>query len=229
MSDKFREAAARLGSAFGYEFSDCEAVRRALTHRSASHRNNERLEFLGDSVLGLAVADVLCARHPTANVGDLTRSRASLVRKEALAAAARDAGIGEYLVLGAGERRTGGHERDSILADAVEALLGAMYLEGGYSAVRAAVELIFRDRLEQTTPADTAKDPKSTLQELLQARGLPLPRYRVLESDGSAHRPSFLVECDCGLAEPARGEGSSRRRAEQRAAERALSELVDGG
>ena len=229
VSDALREAAARLGSALGYEFSDSEAVRRALTHRSASGSNNERLEFLGDSVLGLAVADLLFARYPTATVGDLTRARASLVCREALAAVAREAGVGKYLVLGAGEQRNGGRNRDSILADAIEALLGTMYLEGGYAAVRRTVERIFAERLERATPAGTAKDPKTRLQELLQAQGFELPRYRVVESDGTAHRPMFLVECDTGIAGPTRGEGTSRRQAEQRAAERALAEIGDGG
>ena len=225
----FREAAAALGSALGHEFSDPEAVRRALTHRSASGANNERLEFLGDSVLGLAVADLLFARYPEAVVGDLTRARASVVRREALAAAAREAGVGEYLVLGAGTRRSGGRDRDSILADAFEALLGTMYLEGGYPAVRGAVERIFAERLDRAASVGTAKDPKTRLQELLQARGLGLPRYRVVASDGSAHRPTFLVECEAGITGPTRGEGSSRRQAEQRAAERALAEIGDGG
>ncbi len=228
VNDPFREAAASLGSALGYEFSDPEALRRALTHRSASGGdNNERLEFLGDSVLGLAVADLLFARYPSATVGDLTRSRSSLVRREALAAAAREARVGEHLVLGAGAQRSGGRDRDSILADAFEALLGTMYLEGGYAAVRGAVERIFAGRLEPATPAGTAKDPKTRLQELLQTRGFALPRYRVVASEGSAHRPTFLVECDAGLTGPTRGEGSSRRQAEQRAAEQALAEIGD--
>ena len=229
MNDTFREAAAKLGSAFGYVFSDPEAVRRALTHRSVSRTNNERLEFLGDSVLDFAVADLLFSRHPAATVGDLTRARASLVCREALAAAAREAGVGKYLVLGAGELRSGGRHRDSILADAFEALLGSIYLEGGYRAARDAVECIFAERLEQTTPAVTEKDPKTKLQELLQARGFDLPRYRVVVSDGSAHRPRFLVECDAGVAGSARGEGSSRRQAEQRAAERTLGMIDDDG
>ena len=208
-------------------------MRRALTHRSASRDNNERLEFLGDSVLGLAAADLLFARYPDASVGALTRARASLVRNEALAAAAREAGVGEFLVLGAGEQRNGGRDRDSILADAVEALMGVIYLEGGYAAVRRAVERIFARRIEGMDAPGSGvgahKDPKTRLQELLQARGLDLPRYRVLHSVGAAHRPHFLVECDIASAGagPARGEGPSRRQAEQRAAEQALAELGD--
>ena len=147
------------------------------------------------------------------------------MRREALASAAREAGVGAYLVLGAGEQRNGGRDRDSILADAVEALFGAIYLDGGYEAVRGAVERVFAERLDGAPPGATAKDPKTQLQELLQARGLDLPRYRVVASDGSAHRPTFLVECDSGIGDPTRGEGSSRRQAEQRAAERALAEI----
>ena len=143
-------------------------IRRRCGGRSpiagASNINNERLEFLGDSVLGLAVADLLFVRYPAASVGDLTRTRAALVRKETLAAAAREAGVGEYLVLGTGEQRNGGRNRDSILADAIEALLGAMYVDGGYAAVRRAVECILADRIEQATPDGTAKDPKTRLQ-----------------------------------------------------------------
>lgn len=227
MDDTFREAAAKLGSALGYAFSDPEAVRRALTHRSAPGANNERLEFLGDSVLNLGVADLLFSRYPDATEGELTRARASLVRRESLAAIAREAGVGACLVLGAGEQRSGGRDRDSILANAVEALFGAMYLDGGYEAVRRAVERVFAERLARAAPGAgaTAKDPKTRLQELLQARGLDLPRYQVVASDGSAHRPTFVVECDAGVGGPARGEGSSRRQAEQRAAERALAEI----
>ena len=228
-SDRLREAAADLGSALGYEFSDPEALRQALTHRSAPGANNERLEFLGDSVLGLAVADLLFIRYPRATVGDLTRARASLVRRETLAAAAREAGVGKYLMLGAGAERIGGRDRDSILADTFEALLGTTYLEGGYPAVRDAVERIFAGPLDRATPAGTTKDAKTRLQELLQGRGLGLPRYRVVASDGSPHRPTFLVECEAGPAGPVRGEGASRRQAEQRAAERALAEIGDGG
>ena len=223
-----RPAVEGPGSVFGYEFTDPGALHRALTHRSASRANNERLEFLGDSVLGLAVADLLYVRYPTASVGEMTRTRAMLVRKESLATAAREARIGEHLVLGAGEERSGGRDRDSILADAVEALLGAMYLDGGYTAVRGAVERIFARRLEQATPGKVVKDPKTRLQELLQARGLSLPRYRIVEADGTAHRPTFVVECAFGLGPPTLGEGTSRRQAEQRAAESALAEIADG-
>lgn len=222
-------AAAEPCAVLGYVFRDPAALRQALTHRSASSVNNDRLEFLGDSVLGLAVADLLYALRPGASVGELTRLRAALVRKDTLAAAARDASIGERLVLGTGEKRSGGRNRDSILADAMEAVLGAIYLDGGYSAVRRTVERMFAERLEQAGTGIATKDPKTRLQELLQAQGLPLPRYRIVESDGFAHRPIFVVECRFGIGGPSRGEGPSRRQAEQSAAEHALAEIGDGG
>ena len=226
-----RTAAADLGSALGYEFADAEAVRRALTHRSAARANNERLEFLGDSALELAVAELLFVRHPAASEGDLTRTRAVLVSNETLAAAARAIGVGPHLVLGAGERRNGGRDRDTILAGAFEALLGAMYLEAGHEAVRRAVERVLGGRLDGADPDRTAKDAKTRLQELLQARGIDLPRYRIVKVDGAAHRPRFLVECrlDAAGVGATHGEGPSRRRAEQRAAERALAEIRDDG
>ena len=226
-----RTAAADLGSALGYEFADAEAVRRALTHRSAARIHNERLEFLGDSALELAVAELLFIRHPAASEGDLTRARAVLVSNETLAAAARAIGVGAHLVLGAGERRNGGRDRDTILAGAFEALLGVMYLEAGHEAVRRAVERVLGNRLDRADPDRTAKDAKTRLQELLQARGLDLPRYRIVKVDGAAHRPRFLVECrlDAAGVSATHGEGPSRRRAEQRAAQRALAEIRDEG
>ena len=230
MRDTPRLAAAALGSAFGYEFADRKAVGRALTHRSAGQVSNERLEFLGDAVLGLAVAHLLFGRRPAASEGELTRARASLVSNDTLAAMAREAGVGDYLVLGAGERRAGGRDRDSILSGAFEALFAVMYLEAGYEAVRHAAERVFAGRLDRALADGPPKDPKTKLQELLQARGLDLPRYRIVATGGTDHRPRFRAECEFGAdGEKARGEGSSRRRAEQRAAERALAEIGDGG
>ena len=221
-------AVSALGAAFGHEFLDHEAFERALTHRSAGQDSNERLEFLGDAVLGLAIAELLYGRRSTAAEGELTRTRASLVSNEALAAAARETGLGDHLVLGAGERRSGGRDRDSILAGALEALFAVMYLEAGYEATRSAVERMFAGRLERAAAGGPPKDPKTKLQELLQARGLDLPRYRIVDRSGTAHRPRFRAVCEFGAGEGqvTRGEGSSRRHAEQRAAERALTELV---
>lgn len=226
-----RTAAADLGSALGHAFADAGAVQRALTHRSAARAHNERLEFLGDAALELAVAELLFVRYPAASEGGLTRARAALVSNETLAAAARAIGVGPYLVLGAGELRNGGRERDTILAGAFEALLGVMYLEAGHEAVRRAVERIFGPRLDHADPDRTAKDAKTRLQELLQARGLELPRYRIVKVSGKAHRPRFLVECrlDAAGVSATHGEGPSRRQAEQRAAERALAEMGNDG
>lgn len=231
MSESGRLAAAKLGSALGCDFADPEAVQRALTHRSASKANNERLEFLGDSALGLAVADLLFERYPAAPEGALTRARAALVCRETLARVAREAAVGDHLILGPGEARNGGRNRDSILAGALEALLGLTYLEGGLEAVRRAVERVFGPRLDHADPDRAAKDAKTRLQELLQARGLDLPRYRIVEASGKAHLPRFLVECrlDAAGMNATHGEGPSRRQAEQRAAERALAEIGDDG
>lgn len=221
-----------LGAALGYEFLDPDLARRAVTHRSASGTHNERLEFLGDAVLGFAVADLLFTRFPDASEGKLTRGRAMLVRGDTLAGVARQLGLGAFLVLGPGEERSGGRERDSILAGAFEALLGAMYVESGYETVRETVERLFAEPLEQVLRTGGARrDPKTRLQELLQARRLSLPRYRIVSEEGAAHRPHFVVECEFDIegASPARGEGASRREAEQRAAERALAEIGDDG
>lgn len=224
------EAAAALGPALGHEFADPGTLRQALTHRSAGGANNERLEFLGDSALDLAVAELAFRCGPAASEEELTRARAALVRRETLAEVAREIGLGAHLVLGAGESKSGGRERESILAGAFEALAGALYLEGGMEAVRAMAGRLFAGRLERVLRDGAAKDPKTRLQELLQARGLGLPRYRIVETGGAEHRPRFLVECELGAADPAetfRGEGASRRQAEQRAAARALREIGD--
>ena len=227
VSDAIRKAAVDLGSALGFEFSDFP-VGTPGPHPPQRVRHQQRTARVPRRLgVELAVADLLYNRYPAATEGDLTLARAALVRREALAAAARDAGVGEHLVLGAGARRSGDRNRDSILANAFEALLGAIYLEGGYAAVRGVVERTFAGRLEEVTRDATAKDPKTRLQELLQARGLGLPRYRIVASEGSAHRPTFLVECDAGIASPVQGEGASRRQAEQRAADRVLAEIGD--
>lgn len=230
MSGSSPDAARELGSAFGHEFADPDIVRLALTHRSAGSDNNERLEFLGDSALGLAIAELVYARDPEASEGDLTRARSALVCKEALAAAARDLEIGRHLVLGGGERKSGGKNRDSILANALEALFGALFIDGGYGAVLRVADRIFASPLERIMDGGAAKDPKTRLQELLQARGFAPPRYRIVEAIGAEHRPCFVVECALGVAghRVTRGKGASRRQAEQRAAERALEEIDSG-
>ncbi|WP_295446641.1 ribonuclease III [uncultured Thiodictyon sp.] len=216
----------RLARALGYPFARWELLHQALTHRSAGAVNNERLEFLGDALIGFAVAEALVGRFPQADEGTLSRMRASLVKRESLAQLARGLQLGDYLRLGTGELRTGGHTRDSILADALEAVLGAVYLDGGFARAQAVVTQLFRVPLEQLNDARASKDPKTRLQELLQARHRPIPDYEVLTVGGTQHAQSFTVSCV--LPDDrwcSRGEGSSRRRAEQAAAEAMLTQF----
>ncbi len=203
-----------------------QVLRLALTHRSAGRENNERLEFLGDAALGLIIAEALWQRFPIADEGELSRRRASLVNRDSLARMARDLRLGDYLHLGPGELRTGGHARDSILADALEAIIGAVYSDLGFEAARSMVLRLFAGRLEQHPSSAALKDPKTRLQEWLQARRRPVPEYTVTEVTGAAHDQHFKVLCrlsDDGVE--VLGEGSSRRRAEQAAAESLLQRL----
>ncbi|WP_006747884.1 ribonuclease III [Thioalkalivibrio paradoxus] len=202
------------------------ALEQALTHRSAGSRHNERMEFLGDAVLGLVIADALYERLPDAPEGDLTRLRAALVNRTALAELARAAGLEGALTLGQGERKSGGQRRESILADTLEALIGATYHAAGFEAARAFVLRLYAERLSDLPSAESLKDPKTRLQEWLQGRGEALPEYRVLEISGPDHRRQFVVEVwlpSQGWGQ--RGAGSGRRRAEQAAAEAALERL----
>jgi ribonuclease III len=217
----------RLARALGHPFGREDLLLQALTHRSAGAVNNERLEFLGDALLGFAVAEALVVRFPDADEGTLSRMRAALVKRESLAQLARGLNLGDYLRLGAGELRTGGHTRDSILADALEAVLGAVYLDSGFAQARAVVLELVRAPMEQQSESRTVKDPKTRLQELLQSRHRPIPEYEVLAIGGTQHEQSFTVRCalsDDGSA--SRGEGSSRRRAEQAAAQAMLDHLA---
>ena len=210
----------------GYRFKEASLLARALTHRSFGSDNNERLEFLGDSVLGMVVSTLLYRRFPEAEEGQLTRMRARLVRKESLDRIARRYQLGEALSLGPGALRSGGSNQASILADALEALIGAFYLDAGLAQTETMIESLLGEELSKIDPQDLAKDPKTTLQEHLQDKGLPLPRYRVKTVTGEAHQPRFQVECVLGNQDFCfQGEGSSRRSAEQDAARRALEEL----
>ncbi|MBS0003368.1 MAG: ribonuclease III [Thioalkalivibrio sp.] len=205
---------------------EAESLAQALTHRSAGARHNERLEFLGDAVLGLVIADALFERLPEAPEGDLTRLRAALVNRVALAELARAAGLEGALNLGQGERKTGGQRRESILADALEALIGASYRTAGYEAAREFVLGLYARRLDSLPSAESLKDPKTRLQEVLQGRGCALPEYRLLEVSGPDHRRRFAVEARLPSESwGERGTGSSRRAAEQVAAEAALARL----
>ncbi len=215
-----------LCRSIGYIFSDPKLIEQALTHRSAGGNNNERLEFLGDAILGFVIADVLFHRFPEATEGEMSRLRASLVKRDTLAAIAREYALGDYLILGSGELRSGGHARSSILADGLEAILGAIYLDSGYEATRAAILRLFSERLEKISLNDQKKDPKTRLQELMQARKLSLPVYEVTEVRGEPHNQVFQVICSVNeLNQEIKGSGSSRRKAEQDAASQLLSLL----
>ncbi len=216
----------QLTRRLGHRFRDPRLLEAALTHRSARGRHNERLEFLGDGVLDLVIADALYHRLPQADEGQLSRLRANLVNRDALAALARGLELGEALRLGSGELKSGGKRRDSILADAVEALIGAVYLDAGYEAARDFVMRLYGPLLEEVDLKQAEKDPKTRLQEYLQGRGLALPQYRVLEITGAAHEQHFRVACRVDALDlECEGEGSSRRRAEQAAAAEALQRL----
>jgi ribonuclease III len=215
-----------LTKRLGYVFRDAALLARALTHRSRSSRNYERLEFLGDSILSFVIADVLYDRFPQLSEGELTRLRATLVRRETLAALARELDLGDCLDLGGGELKSGGFDRDSILADGLEAVFGAVYKDGGIETVREVVLRLYQPILDSIDPSSILKDPKTRLQEFLQRKSLATPIYNVLEVSGEPHQQHFIVECRVpGMAEAVRGEGSSRRYAEQAAARRACELL----
>lgn len=209
-----------------HRFADTALLTRALTHRSAGAPHNERLEFLGDGVVNLFVAEALFQRWPNADEGALTRARAELVRESSLAVIARQLELGQHLVMGPGEMKSGGHRRDSILADALEAIVAAIYLDAGYEACRAVVLPWFEALLEALPVGKPEKDAKTRLQEWLQARQKPLPNYQSVAETGEEHDKRFVVSCT--LSEPAlsaEGEGGSRRVAEQAAAAAVLEQL----
>jgi ribonuclease-3 len=217
------------GDRIRYRFSDERLLDQALTHRSASRRHNERLEFLGDAVLNFLVAEALYQRMPGAREGELTRWRANLVRRQTLATLARGLALGRHLKLGGGEIKTRGAERDSILADAFEAVIGAVYLDGGLEACRAMVLQLFAPHFLPAPEEKSVKDPKTRLQEAVQSRNLPLPTYAVLRVEGAAHEQRFTVTCRVsGVVKAVQGFGSSRRRAEQDAASKTLALLEHG-
>ena len=211
----------------GHGFSRADLLAQALTHRSAGAPHNERLEFLGDALVNLVVAEALYLRWPQADEGALTRTRAELVRESALAPIARELDLGPRLTLGPGEMKSGGHRRDSILADALEALVAAIYLDAGFEACRDVVLPWFEPAMAALPPPHkVGKDAKTRLQEWLQGRQKPLPVYALLSETGEEHAKSFRVTCT--LAQPpvvTEGEGGSRRAAEQLAAEAALQQL----
>lgn len=209
----------------GYRFDEPAWLDQALTHRSASATNNERLEFLGDSILNFVIAEEVFRRRPDEPEGDLSRLRANLVNKQSLAAIAWAIDLGDCIRLGSGELKSGGHRRDSILADALEAVFGAIYLDGGFEAVRRVIVDLYRDRLTDLPSAHELKDPKTRLQEHLQGQGYPLPEYTLVETSGADHAQQFTTECTVEGQVAVRGEGSSKRRAEQEAAQEMLRRL----
>lgn len=216
----------RLCQALGYKFKQLNLLDTALTHRSAGTPNNERLEFLGDALLSYVIAEALFERFTSASEGELTRLRATLVKKDTLVEVAHYLNVGTYLKLGSGELKTGGWRRTSILADAVEALLGAVYLDEGMEACKTVILQLWQARLDKLSPKKIEKDPKTRLQEHLQAKQQALPVYQVLNVNGDPHEQHFEVECTIPtLASPTYGEGETRRRAEQAAAEAALKLL----
>jgi len=221
-----KDLRATLCRRLGYEFEDPELLTQALTHRSARGCHNERLEFLGDAVLNLVAAEALYQRFSSAREGALTRMRAVLVRKETLAEVARGLDLGAFLSLGPGELKSGGRDRDSILADAMEAVIGAVYLDSDLETARSRVLVIIADRIEDLDDRAAEKDPKTQLQEWLQSRHLALPVYVVRTVDGEGHTHSFMVDCHIeDLETTTTGHGQNRRAAEQQAAERALARL----
>ena len=215
-----------LRERLGFEPRDLALFRAALTHRSATGPNNERLEFLGDAVLNLVVARHLYGRFPEAAEGDLSRLRSRVVSREPLAEVAATLDLGDVLQLGSGELRSGGFRRQSILADALEALFGAIYLDAGLEAAASVIVQLFTARIAALPEPEALKDPKTRLQEYLQSRSLTLPHYAVLGVEGEDHAQTFEVSCEVPvLALAVRGRGSSRRRAEQQAAERMLAQI----
>jgi len=215
----------RLGCLVGEE----SLLEEALTHRSAAGPNNERLEYLGDAVLSFLVAETLFRLYADATEGELSRYRATLVSGETLGSLALELGLGEHVRLGEGELKSGGFRRASILADALEAVIGAIYLDLGLDAAREAVARLFGERIAGLPAAAELKDPKTRLQERLQARGIALPAYEVVEVTGEPHAQRFTVRCRVDeLAVVAEAGGSSRRRAEQEAASRVLARLDAG-
>jgi ribonuclease-3 len=210
-----------------YQFKDEQLLKNALTHRSYSKKNNnERLEFLGDSVLGMVIAEHLFQRLEQAPEGELSRLRASLVKEDALATVARDINLGDFLLLGSGELKSGGFRRASILSDAMEALFGAVYLDAGFEQCKKTILFLYDEYLVTLPSLMDLKDPKTTLQEYLQSQKIELPEYSVIDTEGKSHEQTFTVSCEIKTLDiKAKGKGSSRKKAEQMAASSALKQV----
>ena len=223
-------AAAWLKQSLAYTFEDEQLLKQALTHRSAPGPNNERLEFLGDSVLQLVASELVFEKTPNASEGQLSRLRSTLVKDTTLAEIAADLGVGEFLILGSGEKKSGGHRRSSILADALEAIFGAIYLDAGLEGARQVIHNAFGERLHDLPEAADLRDPKSRLQEHLQGRKMALPDYAVQNISGKAHKQSFEVSCSIAELDAVTvGAGLTRRDAEQEAALAMLDKIGADG
>lgn len=220
------EAEAWLATSLDYTFDDVGLLELALTHRSIPGNNNERLEFLGDAILDVVVSEVVFRAHPRAPEGDLSRLRSSLVNDRALARIAQRLGLGEQIRLGGGERKSGGHRRNSILADTLEAIFGAVYLDAGFDAARHVIERAYGSQLEEFPDPADLQDPKTRLQEWMQARQKGLPEYALLDVSGEAHKQTFNASCRVGNRVTT-GSGTSRRNAEQKAAAAMLEQLLE--
>jgi len=217
----------RLSKKLSYTFKQPSLLLQALTHRSAKGDHNERLEFLGDAILGFVIAETLYDKFPHANEGDLTRMRSSLVKGVTLAEIARGFDLGEHLILGPGELKSGGHQRDSILEDAIEAIIGAVYIDTDMATCKALVLHWFKERLAAIKPGQEQKDPKTRLQEYLQGRKIALPLYEVIDTSGQSHNQQFTVRCTTSeIDSEVITKGTSRRKAEQAAAEKVLEIIL---
>ena len=216
----------RLEKRIGYTFTNFGLLKQALTHRSALGDHNERLEFLGDSILSFAISTDLYLRFPKVDEGDLSRMRATLVCGKMLAEVGREFQLGDCLILGPGELKSGGFRRDSIIADGVEAIIGAVFLDSNIDTVKDLILKWFESRLNTIEPGISQKDPKTRLQERLQSRKQPLPLYEVIEIKGEAHNQRFTMSCEIEGLNPVEGQGTSRRKAEQVAAEKMLDVLM---
>lgn len=211
-----------------YRFHDADLFKQALTHRSASNRNNERLEFLGDAVLDFIVSEIVFEARPDAREGDLSKLRSSLVKDETLATLAAELGLGEHLILGSGELKTGGHRRESILADALEAIFGAVFLDRGFDAAKDVIDRVYADRYRELPDGGDLRDPKTRLQEWLQGQKMALPDYELTHISGKDHEQHFIVTCTVTEKSVSTyGESTTRRKAEQEAAQK-MTELLVG-
>jgi len=211
-----------------YRFQNAELFQQALTHRSATNRNNERLEFLGDAVLDFVVSGAVYRAYPEAAEGDLSKLRAALVKDVTLAQLASEMGLGEHLILGSGEQKTGGHRRESILADALEAIFGAVFLDSGFDAAKQLIDQVYEQRYRNLPDIKDLRDPKTRLQEWLQARKMELPNYELVEVSGKDHKQRFSVTCTVVEKSAAStGESTTRRKAEQKAARKMMEILSE--